>query len=247
LPIWRLLEGKKREQNFNDITIELIRHAWLLRDKNFLNKNNFALPRLESLVKNTFYFDTESYWQESIYELIRAQYFDFYYKNLKMEEKFLEQYLDAAFLTVMETYQLFNLEYFIRNDLLFLSSGINLLDFLQEQTDQGNIIFLLCYSNDLINSNPDGWFDFLEKFCDKLLKVGDTFKREKFKKSIGVLVNYDMHKYLAELETFQDFYGKYYLINNYFADDDQEQEDLDKTHNYCDQLSKTFIEGNYVN
>ena len=116
LPIWRILKRKKGVHNFSERSVDLIRHAWHLREKNFLNKNTFALPRLETLRNKVFNFNFEEYWKENIYRLIREKYFEFYKKNQNLHESHMEQYLDAIFLTIMENYEGQNLEYFLHND-----------------------------------------------------------------------------------------------------------------------------------
>jgi hypothetical protein len=219
LPLWRIVDMNKTKYSIQDSVVKLLEHMWYLREENFYYKEEFCQARIGHIKSGLFRFDLETYWQDSIYQRIKIKYLQWYSNIQQSGERVndlrLKKFIVECYQRILSGIWLDSLCIFLYSDLAYLSSTSNFDQFVNEKTDQGSNVFVLCYSSELIESSPATWKNILTMFVEKFAKSDNNQAGEK---TIGLLVDYDLHQYLSNTDTFKDFYKKFFFVCNLYSD-----------------------------
>ncbi len=240
LPIWKIIETYKSKYNIDDSKINLLRHAWLLKERSLYYKENFCQARIGFLKSDLSQFDVDRYWQEHVYRFVKNKYFE-HYRAIELlteiKDASLDKFIVTTFKQILDGFETANLSFYLYNNLSFSSSVADLSRLITEKSTQGFNMFLLCHDYDLIQSSPSKWNEILTMFVDKFSKNGDE------EKTIGVLVDYDLHADLSSWRIISDFFKRYFLVYNLYSD-----KYLESNENYaenCELITREFIESTF--
>ncbi len=241
LPLWRIIEMNRSRYDIQVTKVNFLKHAWHLREQNFHYKNEFCLARIGFLKSGLSKFDVDHYWQNSVYRRVKTKYFEHYATSQlssdQLKDVKLKKFIDETYIALLDGFEVANLSSYLYNDFIFSSSYADFLQLVREKTIQGFNMFLLCYDYGLIESSPSKWNEILKMYVESFSKCGNIQSEEK---TVGILVDYDLHEHLSACNVFKDFFKQYFLVYNIFSD---EYLMINKNYSeHCEKITKDFIE-----
>lgn len=198
--------------NANNIKLEAsVTILYRLNDVVNIRMHNFdtkkAIAEMLDL-SSCKYFNFDTFWDQYIYkECIKFYDKTFayvsYLPNADIDYQ-LEEYMDQA----IERQKDFLID-LVKYDIHLLSKSSRLDSFLAKNRKNFNMI-ILYFNQRLITQSPEVWFTIFKCFCEYIhIENLKRIKGEKY--TLGILVDYDLHRYLKEEK---DFYDKLIKIEN---------------------------------